>query len=1315
MADTDPVCLASLVYFMGEKFYRQSIHTAEYYLKTYHDDPVLLFFKGFGILMEGRTQEAMRELEQVKDKPTVAICSRMALICAHKQSDMIDDEAVSALKTHVRNIRKTAGEQPLFYGALFLWLTGHVDKAKDYIDKILKISKSSKEGSILKGWVDMNSEDEFQRNNAICYLDGGGQHSRDVFGMMGKAKYFMNKHNFTGSQQVVNQIVTSHSDFLPGLMLKMKLFLALQDWEQALDTAARILQQDGRNLKAIQVLAIHTIVRDGDLVKAKEHLQALVSAAEVSEPCSPSLHVSLTQPISRLCGGNPDILQLLTPFTERAYSKGPGNADVANEMGYLLSLQKKTKEATRWYSAALNLDTSSVPALAGLIRCQLMDGQLQEAANQLEFLREIHQSIGQSAELVLLQALLLHKRGAGLAVISPLLKEATDLHFLDLRGRPMGPDYFHRLHPDFIFQVVNLYLSFFQEKPLTAGQPVPFGLSHSGMVLQPVVKMAPGLLPGAYHMAHVTFLSGDSQSAQQFLDFCLERDPTIAEVHLLQSRIHLHEGDYNLCFQSLETGVSHNFQVLDFAQYHQLKARALRGVGKLEEAIKSLKMAMGIHAASVRESHVSNRERVSVFLELAEALRLHGEPHESTMVLQDAIAAFAGTPEEICVTIANVDMALAKDDLDTALSVLRGVTPDQTHYTAAKEKMALIYLQRRKDKKLYIACYREIRDELPGPQSSILLGDAYINIQEPERAVEVYQEALRGTARDATLWRKMGQAHVKTHQYNQAVRHYESAVKLGGHDSLVVDLVELLLKLRQYGKAQRTLMTALHCDDGTLTVSSLMSNVQYFLLLARAHYADQGSVQDTLEKAHSVQERVQERCQTERPELLEQERTVLCSICCQLARHYRTRTDVDRTKYYYNQAIVAIGRTDYKISLELAQFYLENGKTDEAMMQVEEVLGRDALLPDATMVYGDIKLKEEKFEESVEIYLGLMGRCPDNFVFLAKCIQVLRWSARLDDALALFQACEHHNHGATTEPGYNYCKGLYYWHVYRVSEALFHLNKARRDNEWGDQALELMIRICLNPDNEVIGGEVFETPQEEWSMSQLGGAEHREQVGVATAQNLVKEFRPRQGSDGGRRSDRITLLVNLCFMATRDPKHIQRALQVFTELASTKVNNVPYLLAMGQAFMLLKQTPRARNQLKRLTKVEWSWELSESLETAWLLLADVYIKSGKYDVACDLLHRCVKYNQSCSRAYEYMGYIREKEQSYHDASVFYGHAWLYTNRVNPSMGFRLAFNYLKFKQYNEAIEVCHKVLTEHPDYPLIQTEVLERARSALRP
>ncbi len=40
--------------------------------------------------------------------------------------------------------------------------------------------------------------------------------------------------------------------------------------------------------------------------------------------------------------------------------------------------------------------------------------------------------------------------------------------------------------------------------------------------------------------------------------------------------------------------------------------------------------------------------------------------------------------------------------------------------------------------------------------------------------------------------------------------------------------------------------------------------------------------------------------------------------------------------------------------------------------------------------------------------------------------------------------------------------------------ALQHFNRARRDLEWGERAIYNMIEICLNPDNEIIGGEVFE-------------------------------------------------------------------------------------------------------------------------------------------------------------------------------------------------------------------------------------------------
>lgn len=42
------------------------------------------------------------------------------------------------------------------------------------------------------------------------------------------------------------------------------------------------------------------------------------------------------------------------------------------------------------------------------------------------------------------------------------------------------------------------------------------------------------------------------------------------------------------------------------------------------------------------------------------------------------------------------------------------------------------------------------------------------------------------------------------------------------------------------------------------------------------------------------------------------------------------------------------------------------------------------------------------------------------------------------------------------------------------NEGLRHFNKARKDNDWGQNAIYNMIEICLNPDNETMGGEVFE-------------------------------------------------------------------------------------------------------------------------------------------------------------------------------------------------------------------------------------------------
>lgn len=72
---------------------------------------------------------------------------------------------------------------------------------------------------------------------------------------------------------------------------------------------------------------------------------------------------------------------------------------------------------------------------------------------------------------------------------------------------------------------------------------------------------------------------------------------------------------------------------------------------------------------------------------------------------------------------------------------------------------------------------------------------------------------------------------------------------------------------------------------------------------------------------------------------------------------------------------------------------------------------------------------------------------------------------------------------------------------------------------------------------------------------------------------------------------------------------------------------------MAAAYMILKQQPRARNQLKRLHKAPWNIDDAEDLEKAWLLLSDIYIQSNKYDLAVEMLKKVLAFNKVSFHGY----------------------------------------------------------------------------------
>ncbi|XP_053733860.1 tetratricopeptide repeat protein 21B isoform X1 [Synchiropus splendidus] len=1316
--ETEEIALALVRYYCYEKYYNNAVNAAEAAQRKFGHDPVFIFFHAYGTLMQDQIQDAIAEFDTIRASPDVSLCTLMALVYAEKKKNNPDRDVIQELDAKVKEDRKSASPKSLYHAGMFLWLLGRNDKAREYIERMIKISNGSREGTILKAWIDVTSGKDSYARKAGKYFDEAMKEEPDVFALMGKAQYYEYHQNYSGALEVINQVIAGFPGFLPTLIKKMKLLLHLQDWEQTVDAAHRLLQKDKNNLEALQMLALNSLCRDGDISESTKQLSGLISSLEVLEPNNPELFYRMSLAFTRVCGRNEKVLEQTTRMVERAFSMASADSDLATELGYQMVLRGRIKEALRWYKTAMTLDETSVAALTGKIRCQLLEGHLEDAQHQLEFLTEIQQSIGKSAELLYLRAVLAVKRRRPQEDVNKLLNEAVETHFSTLQGLPLGVEYFQKLNPEFLLEIVREYLALCPAKPPAQGQPPAPQLQHCATLLDTVVKIVPGLLQGVFLLSKVKYLLGDVDAAQSSLQHCLDQCPSHAESHLLMAQIHLQQGNFTLSSQSLEFCLSHNFEIREHPLYHLIKAQAKKKMGELSEAIQTLQMALSLpgvrRAGSSSKSknkkiELSPADCVSVFLELAEALWLNGEQHEAAKVMQDAINEFSGTAEELRVTIANADLALRRGDTELALSMLRNITPEQPYYIQAKEKMADIYLNHRREKRLYASCYRDMVEKLPSPHTYLLLGDAYMNIQEPERAIEVYEQALKKNPKDGALASKIGKALVKTHNYIKAINYYEAALKTEQQNFLRYDMAELLMKMKQYERCERILQDAL-AHEPVNELPALSEDCRYLVLMAKI----QNKVDKTedallsLQRARDVQAKVLKRVQLEAPDAIAMQKQLAAEICAEIAKHYTSQRGYERAVKFYKEALMYC-ETDRKVMLELARLYLTLDEVDLCQEQCGVILKSDQFNEDATLMMADLMFRKQDYEQAVFHFQQLLERKPDNYPTLSRLIDLLRRAGKLEEVPGFFELAEKHSSRTKFDPGFNYCKGLYLWYTGEPNNALRHFNKARKDNDWGQNAVYNMIEIYLNPDSNTMGGEVFES-LDGGDMGNSTEKHESEQHAVRTAEKLLKELKPQ--TPGGHLQ--LSILENYCHLATKQKANIEKALAVFTEIANNEKDHVPALLATATAYMMLKQTPRARNQLKRIAKMNWSIVDADEFEKSWLLLADIYINSGKFDMAGDLLKRCLNHNKSCCKAYEYLGYIMEKEQAFRDAALHYELAWKYGNWSNPTIGYKLAFNYLKAKRYVDAIDVCHKVLAAHPNYPRMRKDILDKARAALR-
>jgi len=244
-----------------------------------------------------------------------------------------------------------------------------------------------------------------------------------------------------------------------------QMFIAAGEWDQANEMCQRVTNAstDGStssddNFEAIMINTLIDVVHQGKDVK--ENFQRLLMSLSRNEPNNAKIHFEMSRLFARLSGRNRELLQMTVKLVSNACELEPKNSEYVAEKGYQYRLMGNYGMALDTYKDASRIDESNVEASYGMIYCQLMQGQVEDAEQQLEFLSVIQGSDGsnQSASLTFLKALIALRKDKNAPLHLKLLNLAVEQHEQSQRENPASDIFliYYNFNPDFLVEIAKV-------------------------------------------------------------------------------------------------------------------------------------------------------------------------------------------------------------------------------------------------------------------------------------------------------------------------------------------------------------------------------------------------------------------------------------------------------------------------------------------------------------------------------------------------------------------------------------------------------------------------------------------------------------------------------------------------------------------------------------------------------------------------------------------------------------------------------------------------------------------------------------------
>ena len=937
------------------------------------------------------------------------------------------------------------------------------------------------------------------------------------------------------------------------------------------DTAQRAKTHELAGISCARIQIFQLLAREGTRQQASEEMKELLRMFDKQEPKNPELCYKCSQLFARVAGGNELVLQRTMEMLKKAISLNPANSAYLAEQAYQLTMAQEYSQAFQTYQKAAELNETNIEPLYGMIYCRLKQNLLEDVESQLQFLTELENS-GKTAFHTFLEAMVVFKRDGLVEQSIDSLNQCLKLHIAEAKKVPIGFEFYIKLNSAFLLELAQEYLQHcLPSTRYTNPDSMPAYLIKGTKLLETLTRQTPGIIEGHMLLAKAKWISNDVAAAQTALATCTNMAPDNVEPYILSAQIHKEENNLSAAFSCLENALAENFLVREHPYFMYTKAQLEIAKKEYQQAFTTLEATFEIPAIKNKTGDKKSRavlkfgeeERAKLFIMMVEVCEQLKRPEDGKKFMQRAISEFVNTPYEVTIMLAKADLELKAGEIKKALNMLKKIPLDSQYFKDARIKMADIYLNHLMDRRHYAKCYIEIVKSKDAPEYYRLAGDAMMRIQEPEKAIEQYENALRNST-DSNLVRDIGRALVMTHDYQKAIQYYEGALANDAKQhTLREDLAKLRLKLSHFEETKEIIGQGLELlEKEEKSVKGLKFQVGLLVTSAKVLRAESGAgkygkvagLKDEYTRAIEMQLTVIGKLKEHgSSDLLEREKEYAAQLSYELADYLESaESDYDGAKAAYVDAL-RYCETHKSSLLALANLLSRKGDLDACAAACNRLLKVDPRNEEGTYLAADTMFLRNAPEQGLIIYKNLLALKPDNYGVLSRYILYAKRLGQVKETLEYIETATKLA-GRSNEPGVLFARGLYERIQGNHTEALKLLNGARGDRAFCKAALINMIEIYYNLDNM------------EWCVNPQPQQQYLNTDNIKSGSVLTEELEMNAINDPV-----VTVYKAYSGMLKRDQPGFDQATKHLTELLKTRPTYVPGIVALAVLKFLQKK------------------------------------------------------------------------------------------------------------------------------------------------